>query len=257
MGTGEPVLLLHSALSSKLQWYRLMNSLSKQYLVIAPDFSGYGESPFPIDPESFTIESEVRFIESLVSEIIKPAQSFHLVGHSFGGVVALRMAFQNPQRINSLTMYEPVAFHLLDEASEAGKNVLTMHDFINQKVSEGNYLEAVECFVDHWSGKGIFSSFPREFREVMVKGMRKLHIENNMLKHETLLLEDYRKITLPVCIIAGKKSPVEARQVSEILSSNLSNCAMNWLDLGHMAPLNQPEAVNPIIESFIKRFSLC
>ncbi|NIM11189.1 MAG: alpha/beta fold hydrolase [Candidatus Aminicenantes bacterium] len=241
-------------MSTKLQWYKLMRLLSSNYLVIAIDLYGHGDSPSPPNKENFSLSDEVAFVESLLTDLIRPDESFHLVGHSYGGAVSLRFAYKSEERIRSLTLFEPVAYHLLPETEEILTQIRQRAEFINKKIAEGKVAEAGENFIDFWSGAGTFSSFPDAIKEMLYPSVIQLSLTYKALLNEPLSLEDYSKFKLPVCLMAGRQSPPDSRRVAELLAENLSNCQFKWISYGHMAPIYQTEEVNPIIDSFIRRF---
>jgi len=253
MGNGSPVVLLHSAMSSKLQWYQLMRSMSSDYLVIAVDFYGCGESPFPENTESFSLSDEITLVESLLEDIIPPGEPFHLVGHSYGGATALRFCYKAEKRIRSLTLYEPVAYHLLPETEEALTVIRRNQEVVNNHMQDGNYAAAAEFFIDYWNSAGTFSSYPKEVRDLLTESAKKLPLSFQALMDEPLSLEDYSKLNVPVCLIAGRQSPIASRRVSELLVNHLKDCRVYWVNAGHMAPVLQAEMVNPIIETFIRQ----
>lgn len=251
-GKGTPVVLLHSAMSSKLQWYQLMRSLSNDHLVIAVDFSGYGDSPFPIKTENFSLSDEIAFVEPLLNEIIPADEPFHLVGHSYGGAVGLRFCYKDEKRILSLALFEPVAFHLLDKTDEVLAKVRHHHRIVSNYVEQKNYDAAAKYFVDLWNGPGTFDGYPKEIKEMLSQSVKKLPLGFRALVEEPLCLEDYSKLEVPVCLLAGRQSPIDSRRIAELLARNLPNCQFHWVNGAHMTPLFQPELVNPIIGDFIR-----
>ena len=85
----------------------------------------------------------------------------HLVGHSYGGAVALRFAMQQPERLRSLVLIEPVAFHLLrDEAPDPANRhlfgeVTELAGLVSPApLPSGDYRCAMARFVDYWNGEG-------------------------------------------------------------------------------------------------------
>ncbi len=252
MGKGVPIVLLHSAMSSRLQWYFLMRAMSKDYLLAAVDFFGCGESPFPVNTETFSLSDEIALVNSLLDGIIPPGEPFHLVGHSYGGAVALRFCYGDRKRIRSLTLFEPVAYHLLPGTDEALGEVRKTADVVRNYIDQGNYGGAAEYFIDYWNGAGTFSYYPKEMRDILAEGAKKMPLNYRALMNEPLSLEDYREITTPTCLIAGKQSPISSRRVAELLVDYLPGCRIHWIDAGHMAPINETQRVNPIIEHFIR-----
>src|SRR5262249_36585534 len=107
-GEGEPVVLLHSSGMSGAQWRRTVEPLAAGGLrPIVPDLLGSGRSaPWP-DGEPFRFELDVEVVGRLLRRVGRPV---HLVGHSYGGHVALRAATLAPDRVLSLALYDPVSF---------------------------------------------------------------------------------------------------------------------------------------------------
>ena len=106
VGAGETVVLLHSSASSGAQWRSLCAPLAERFTALAPDLYGYGASdPWP-GRAAMTLADEVAPLEALLARRPGPV---HLVGHSYGGAVALRLALRAPT-LRSLTLIEPVAF---------------------------------------------------------------------------------------------------------------------------------------------------
>src|SRR5690242_21727905 len=100
------VLMLHSGGFTSRQWRRLSESLSSEFNVITPDLLGYGDTPWP-NGEPFHFDQDLDYVRSLVTE------PMHLVGHSYGGFLALKLAIAEPSHVKSIAAYEPVAFGIL------------------------------------------------------------------------------------------------------------------------------------------------
>src|SRR5689334_142904 len=108
-GTGLPLVLGHSTAASSGQWRDLIKRMSGRYRVIAPDHTGYGRTA-SYSGHIPLIELELAIVEALLHLLSHPA---HLVGHSFGGSVLTRTAVRMPEKVRSLTLYEPSLFYLL------------------------------------------------------------------------------------------------------------------------------------------------
>ncbi|MCP5046618.1 MAG: alpha/beta hydrolase [bacterium] len=255
MGSGTPVVLLHSSMSSKLQWYGLMQMMKKDHLMIAIDLYGEGETPWPEKTEGFGLTDEVKLVESLLADIILPDEPVYLVGHSYGGAVALRYAheYKDRGRIRGMALFEPVSFHLLPESEEALARVRKTQEICRVHLEQGNRYAAAEYFVDRWSGAGTFSGFPESFRETLLKSVDKLHLSRPALMNEPITLEDCKDLILPVLIMVGKETTFEGKRVAELLNGHLSNSTFKWIDGGHMAPIHQALEVNTIIADFIRQ----
>src|SRR5215831_4592391 len=114
-GAGEPIMFLHCSAGSSSAWVPVMNHLGRDYRALAPDLLGYGRSAAWPGNAPLASDEELGVLEALLNVV---GRSVHLVGHSYGGTVALNAARRFPQRIASLTLIEPVAFQLLRIADE-------------------------------------------------------------------------------------------------------------------------------------------
>src|SRR5262250_2626520 len=101
VGSGEPVVLLHSSGSSAAQWRGLAERLSGRYRVIAPDLYGYGGTAHWPGRAPFHLECEAEIVFALLGRVTERA---HIVGHSYGGAVALHVARLAGDLLRSLTL---------------------------------------------------------------------------------------------------------------------------------------------------------
>jgi pimeloyl-ACP methyl ester carboxylesterase len=107
-GSGDPPLLLvHGFTGSVLDWTDVLPGLAEQRRVIAYDHRGHGDSPNTGDLATYTLDQLVADLEDVVDEL--GLQSFHLLGHSMGGVVALRFVLAHPERVRSLILMDTMS----------------------------------------------------------------------------------------------------------------------------------------------------
>ncbi|MDQ3826004.1 MAG: alpha/beta hydrolase [Actinomycetota bacterium] len=104
---GEPVLLVHGNVSSSLFFVDLINALPERFRPIAPDLRGYGGTdPLPIDA-SRGLRDWADDVLALADALDLP--TFHLLGWSMGGGVAMQVLLQAPERLRTLTLQAPVS----------------------------------------------------------------------------------------------------------------------------------------------------
>src|SRR5262245_27979465 len=163
-GTGTPVLLLHGSASTGAMWTPVINALKSRFRVLAPDLIGYGRSdPWP-DGLDFGLDDEVALIEPLIAHA--PA---HVVAHSYGAVVALQLARARRVALRSLTLIEPVEFHVLRLAGDEPA-WLEIHGFGERylaRMAAGDIETALREFVDFWSGAGAWEAMEEAARAQM------------------------------------------------------------------------------------------
>lgn len=100
----EPLLLLHGMADNALVWLSLGNYLSPNYHIIAPDMRGHGSSSKPETDYSFT--SAIADLEALMNSL--GWLSANVVSHSWTGKLAAIWARQNPGRLKTMTLVDPI-----------------------------------------------------------------------------------------------------------------------------------------------------
>ncbi len=102
IGSGQPVVLLHSQPANERQFELLKNTLKQSYRVISIDRPGMGYSEGPKINSSERIFVQAKIISKLLKEITdeKPV----IVGHSYGGALALNLALNDEENIKKLIL---------------------------------------------------------------------------------------------------------------------------------------------------------
>ncbi|MCG6134244.1 MAG: alpha/beta hydrolase [Nostoc sp. LLA-1] len=100
----EPLLLLHGLADHALVWSSLGNDLAADYHIVAPDMRGHGESNKPKD--DYTFASAIADLEALMDHL--GWSSAHIVSHSWTGKLAAIWARENPERLRSMVLVDPI-----------------------------------------------------------------------------------------------------------------------------------------------------
>ncbi len=110
-GTGSPVLLIHGFGSSTYTWKNILPSLARNHRVIAVDMKGFGQSDKPYDEHYSAFDQAELMAELIEAEDLR---DLTIVGHSFGGGVALALALQADGRlkgrISKLVLIDTIAY---------------------------------------------------------------------------------------------------------------------------------------------------
>src|SRR3954466_6070639 len=99
-GKGPAVLLLHGLGCTHNTWLPVLDSLSRRYTVIAPDLLGHGESDKP--RADYMVGAFANGMRDLLT--VLDIDKVTVVGHSFGGGVAMQFAYQFPERTERLVL---------------------------------------------------------------------------------------------------------------------------------------------------------
>lgn len=103
LGDGPPVVLLHGAGGGAANWFGVMGRLAQRFRVLAPDLPGFGLSA-AIEPRAELGRHVAEFVDTWVSGF--GVHRFDLVGTSFGGLVALRLAQRRPDAVGRLVLID-------------------------------------------------------------------------------------------------------------------------------------------------------
>ena len=231
-----------------------MDALADRFHVLAPDTHGAGKGPaWPAD-RALALEDEVTWLEPVFSRARAP---FSLVGHSYGGAVALIAAVHQPERVRALVLYEPTLFSLVDAAFTASNDVDGIRQTVERAVSAlatGDRDVAAEHFIDYWMGKGAWRATPLARRGAIEAAIVNVHGWGQALFNETMPLLAFCALEMPVLLMVGKHSPPSARAVVSLLAQTLPNVELIAFEgLGHMGPVTHPEVVNRAIKKFLCR----
>jgi pimeloyl-ACP methyl ester carboxylesterase len=255
-GAGEPILLLHCSSGSSGAWLPVLEHLSRDYRALAPDLLGYGRSA-PWSRDAVLLPgAELGVIRALLDVVRRPA---HLVGHSYGGTVALDAARRFPERVASLTLIEPVAFHLLRRADEPDgwREVRTLAEHYLALLDVRQDAAAAEAFVDYWTGPKAWQQMSEAVRDNAVRSAAKVAAEWRLMLATAADLETIAGISAPTLLVCGGRTRRPARRVVEVLRQALPHARhCDIADAGHMSPLTHPAAVADAIRSHLASVDL-
>ena len=242
-GAGEPIVFLHCSSGSSGAWAPVMNQLGRDYLVLAPDLLGYGRSaPWRRDVP-LAADGELGVLEALLDVAGRP---IHLVGHSYGGTVALGAARRFPRWVASLTLIEPVAFHLLRRADEPDgwREIAALAERHLALVGEGRDAAAAEAFVTYWTGPKAWQQMPDTARDSAVRSAVKVAAEWRLMFASEDDLDAIAGIKAPTLLICGGRTRTPARRVVDILRQALPHTRHHEIaGAGHMSPLTHPACI--------------
>jgi len=250
-GSGPPVILVHSSASSRGQWRAAALRLAPRYRVLAPDLHGYGGTPLPPTLATFGIDDEVALLDAMIDLAGGEVQ---LVGHSYGGAIALRAAVQGPERVRSLVLIEPTAFHLLRLLGErvAWSEVERVAKRHIALVESGDLTGCTEHFLGYWGGLEAWRQLPPEQRARIVQTMPKIAQEWRMVFALDETYESLASLAIPTLLIRGSETTFAARTVVECLRDQFpSHAFVEIAGAGHLSPLTHPAPVNDAIEQFL------
>jgi pimeloyl-ACP methyl ester carboxylesterase len=246
---GARVVALHCSGASASQWNNLAQALGGGYELLAPEHFGNDSTGPWTGERPFTLEDEAARSLALID---KCEDKVHLVGHSYGGGVALHVALARPERIASLALYEPSAFHLLRQmdrnAAEAFAEITGIARRTCEGVVTGDYRGAASAFINYWNGPGAWDVLRPIVQQALIRWLPKALLEFRALIEEPTPASTYRAFEFPVLILRGEHAPLPTRIIAEGLSRLLPTSRLLTVDgAGHMGPLTHAPEVSALI----------
>lgn len=240
--------MLHSSLSSGRQWQGLKLALKADYQVLNPDLLGYGNNTEHY-PRPMQLADEAKQLWPLLAG--KAKASVILIGHSFGGAVALHMARSQPELFKAVLLFEPVAFHLLKTADPV---LYQQVQHLSQHMQSVSAEQATELFIDYWQGAGYFRQLPAVMQQKLSAQVEKVAADFEALNAEPATLAQYSEaIVCPVLLLSGEQSQLSAQRLASILAEALPAAEFRQVKTGHMGPVTDAELVNSMLLEFIQR----
>ncbi len=236
------VLCVHSSAGSSRQWLPLANRLGDSCNVVAPDLFGHANTPEWTGEPQDVLAADAERVARLLA-----GRAAHLVGHSYGGAVALRIALRYPERVQSVSVYEPVAFRLLRDFAPRSRETCEVAGVavgVRRDLAAGLADMAARRFVDYWSGTGTFAGLPELHRQSIAKRMPTVAAHFAALWNDDARLEDYAGLRMPVAFMIGARTRAPTRRIVELLRAVIPHATYQPMSaMGHMGPVTHPHTV--------------
>ena len=253
-GEGEPVILIHSSAIGNQQWRRLIDDLQPRFRVLALNLFGYGKTtPWPMGQRQ-TLDDQAQLVMALGD--VAGNGSLHIVGHSFGGAVAMKAGLKLNHRLASLVLLEPNPFYLLqqDGRTDGFREACSLRDYVKQHGGDGNWARVGERFADYWNSPGAWEAMSPERRDVFLEILPNNFHEWDGVMEDGTPVETYVTLAGRTLLVTARDTKRPIREIGEILIENLPELHHKEItEGGHMAPLFRPDILNPIVSKFLNR----
>lgn len=179
----------------------------------------------------------------------------HLIGHSFGATVALRMALERPELLQSLVLIEPVLFCAAraDEAPEY-RDFAANHRQFETMLAQKDLIGAARHFQEIWGDGRDFDQAPRPVQRYIIDRLPLIMAQVAALHEDSAGIMGYLRLEslgLPVLLVSGSQSPPIIAAIHRALAARLPNVQQLVIaGAGHMLPLTHPELCRQAIHRF-------
>lgn len=244
-GQGPALLLLHSTLSSSRQLRTLATRLAQRRTVISVDRRGSGKSTVEGPAEPIPASVHVDDLATiLAAEAVGVAA---VVGHSYGGCVALELAARRPELVSAVFAYEPPYAQLAPAdvqagMAEVGRRTLAARD-------DRGLAAAALTFMEGVSGAAAVAALSPSARGRVERAGQGAVADATLAGMKPEALD---RIGCPVRIATGAASAPFYAQIAEALAQRIPGADhVRLTELDHMAPVLRPDLVADAVEDFL------
>lgn len=251
LGQGPAVVALHGGLGTAASWTPVAERLADRHEFFLVDRRGRGRSEDGSDRHSLDAE-----IEDARAVLRAAGPGAVLLGHSYGGAVALETALRAaPGELVAVAVYEPAV-------GVGGLIASRELDRIDELLDAGRHAEALEHGLAQLDAAGLVARArmpPRARRPKVLLDMA--WTVSRELRAVDALGDDisrYADLDLPALVLAGTASPPRQRHLCEELARTLPRGRIAWLpELGHVAHTGAPDTVAAALAPFLLESAGC
>lgn len=251
-GAGPAVLFLPGSYSTVAAWRPMLRLLPPGLRFVSTSLCGYGGTHDPRTPQDAGIEHHVALVQSLARHIGQP---LHLVGHSFGGTVALAAALSQTIPVASLSLFEANPLPLIEHVEEGRlyRETLEMSRAFAAAVRDGE-ADAPGRIIDFWGGASAFAKMPPA---VQAYCRETAHV--NVLDWRTdftmpVTREDLAGLACPVLLVRGAHANAAMVQITDVLRDGLPKVQFAVVEeAGHFLVSTHPAQCAQLLGGFLTR----
>jgi pimeloyl-ACP methyl ester carboxylesterase len=251
LGRGEPVVLVHSAPGTGGQWRTLAEALKDAYRLLAVNLHGIGETQPWRGPGRMGIDDDASLVRAVGMASGVP---FHLVGHSYGGAVAIRVALSSASQVQSLTLIEPMVYALLRWAGEDAlytETISVVEPFLTASIRDGAEA-AWRQGTDRYHGAGAWAALPDSTRATLLARTPVVVERCHAMLSNPTIPDDFRHLAVRTLVLSGAHTGEPERRLADIVAGLIPACSFGLIEgAGHMSPLTHPSVVAAMIRAHL------
>jgi pimeloyl-ACP methyl ester carboxylesterase len=253
-GSGQPVVLIHGSVSDYREWSKQIEALAQHYHVIAFSRRYHWPNAAPTANADASLEVQVEDLAAIIKALnICPA---HLVGHSYGGAVALQLALRHPELVRNLVLVEPAVAGVLTDGPEdeaARKEGQASRAEMNAVIASGDAERIMRTYATHVA-PGVYEKAVQELRQMLLDNAPAFQLDYNS-RRPAFTCEIAKQIAAPALFLAGERSPLGLQRIAEKAAGCLKSAKFIRIpDATHWIPHDQPWEFNEALLAFLANY---
>ncbi len=245
-------LMIHCSLAETAIWGGMARFVSGAITMTAFDLPGHGRSA------DWDARGEMSAVcAGIAADFAARDAPMDVIGHSFGGVVALRLGMLRPDLVRSITMIEPVFFAAaLQGGGAACARHLEEKRAFEVAMAAGDLEEAARGFIGAWGGGRRWDSFAPEVQDRMAQQMPLIAAAGPALYDDAggmLAPGALEAVDIPVLLLEGSEAPPIIPAINEALAGRLPRARRGVIGgAGHMSVATHPDQVSAEVLHFLQ-----
>jgi pimeloyl-ACP methyl ester carboxylesterase len=254
-GTGAPVVFVHGAISDLRFWEPQRPEIAKHHRFIAYTYRYHGVAPWPDDGSRYSVALHAADLAAFIRGL--GAGPVHLVGQSYGGLLATLVASEHPQLLRSLTLAEPALGALLASAPEAKlalEDRNKMMESIAAAVRTGGALQATKLLFDWVNNEGpdSFDKQSEALRQMFLDNANTVPLFQASPPPPAISCATLGAVKLPTLVIGGEHSRPYYSLINEIVARCTPGSRMVIMPKAtHPMNYQNPAAFNEALLQFL------
>ncbi len=228
-GSGEPVVMLHGFGGSAFSWRHVAADLASDHDSIAIDLNGFGYTERSRDAADYTVSGQLALVLGVMDAL--GVESAHVAGHSYGGALAMHLAWRHPERVRSLVLVDSAGAEYPWERRQrsAANRPLTYLFVRTRAIKRDAVAKALRGSIADDSR--VTTELVDAYHErVRIEGVSRAFRGLTQPTREPRELPDLARLDLPVLIVWGAEDTLTLPQAGREAAETLPRAEFHMID---------------------------